>query len=87
MVDTSSKPSSEERDEKESSKADGAATDKPASTAPVVDPMRAYRACLHCRSRKTKCNLDANGGRPVCCFLYFVFIKMGICNLFVERRN
>lgn len=32
---------------------------------PFNDPMRAYRACLHCRSRKTKCNLDANGGRPV----------------------
>jgi hypothetical protein len=29
------------------------------------DPMRAYRACLHCRSRKTKCTLDMNGGRPV----------------------
>ena len=29
------------------------------------DPMRAYRACLHCRGRKTKCNLEANGGRPV----------------------
>lgn len=29
------------------------------------DPMRAYRACLHCRIRKTKCNLDANNGRPV----------------------
>ena len=35
---------------------------------PTSDPdvMRAYRACLHCRSRKTKCNLDANNGKPVC---------------------
>jgi hypothetical protein len=37
------------------------------SAAPVSapDPMRAYRACIHCRNRKTKCTLDLNGGRPV----------------------
>jgi hypothetical protein len=33
--------------------------------------MRAYRACLNCRNRKSKCDLDPNGGRPVstdfCC--------------------
>jgi hypothetical protein len=33
--------------------------------AAALDAMRAYRACLHCRSRKTKCNLDVNGGKPV----------------------
>jgi len=36
---------------------------------PPLDTMRAYRACLNCRSRKSKCDLDINGGRPVCaCF-------------------
>lgn len=39
--------------------------------APPVDTMRAYRACLNCRNRKSKCDLDPNGGRPVsvvfCC--------------------
>ncbi|KAL2073889.1 hypothetical protein VTL71DRAFT_11215 [Oculimacula yallundae] len=33
---------------------------------PPVDAMRAYRACLHCRNRKSKCDLDPNGGRPPC---------------------
>ncbi|KAH8587710.1 hypothetical protein B0O99DRAFT_526359 [Bisporella sp. PMI_857] len=28
--------------------------------------MRAYRACLNCRGRKSKCDLDINGGRPPC---------------------
>lgn len=32
------------------------------------DAMRAYRACLHCRNRKSKCDLDPNGGKPVCFF-------------------
>jgi len=32
---------------------------------PPLDTMRAYRACLNCRSRKSKCDLDSNGGRPV----------------------
>jgi hypothetical protein len=30
-----------------------------------LDTMRAYRACLNCRNRKSKCDLDINGGRPV----------------------
>jgi hypothetical protein len=30
-----------------------------------LDQMRAYRACLNCRNRKSKCDLDINGGRPV----------------------
>jgi hypothetical protein len=33
--------------------------------APPLDTMRAYRACLNCRNRKSKCDLDINGGRPV----------------------
>jgi len=32
---------------------------------PPLDTMRAYRACLNCRGRKSKCDLDINGGRPV----------------------
>lgn len=32
---------------------------------PPLDTMRAYRACLNCRNRKSKCDLDINGGRPV----------------------
>ena len=31
---------------------------------PPLDQMRAYRACLNCRNRKSKCDLDVNGGRP-----------------------
>ncbi|KAG9245482.1 hypothetical protein BJ878DRAFT_501274 [Calycina marina] len=31
-----------------------------------LDTMRAYRACLNCRNRKSKCDLDINGGRPPC---------------------
>ncbi|CZT09159.1 uncharacterized protein RCO7_04039 [Rhynchosporium graminicola] len=31
-----------------------------------ADPMRAYRACLHCRNRKSKCDLEPNNGRPPC---------------------
>lgn len=30
-----------------------------------LDSMRAYRACLNCRNRKSKCDLDLNAGRPV----------------------
>ncbi|KAG9237315.1 hypothetical protein BJ875DRAFT_165068 [Amylocarpus encephaloides] len=33
---------------------------------PPLDSMRAYRACLNCRNRKSKCDLDINGGRPPC---------------------
>lgn len=33
---------------------------------PPLDTMRAYRACLNCRNRKSKCDLDLNGGRPPC---------------------
>ncbi|PMD30115.1 hypothetical protein L207DRAFT_520500 [Hyaloscypha variabilis F] len=33
---------------------------------PPVDTMRAYRACLNCRNRKSKCDLDFNQGRPPC---------------------
>ncbi|RKF73210.1 putative zn2 cys6 dna-binding protein [Golovinomyces cichoracearum] len=29
------------------------------------DTMRAYRACLNCRNRKSKCDLDLNQGRPL----------------------
>ncbi|PBP16990.1 C6 zinc finger domain-containing protein [Diplocarpon rosae] len=32
----------------------------------VLDTMRAYRACLHCRNRKSKCDLDPNQGKPPC---------------------
>ena len=32
---------------------------------PPLDTMRAYRACLNCRGRKSKCDLDINQGRPV----------------------
>lgn len=32
---------------------------------PPLDTMRAYRACLNCRNRKSKCDLDINQGRPV----------------------
>jgi hypothetical protein len=35
---------------------------------PPLDTMRAYRACLNCRNRKSKCDLDINGGRPVSAF-------------------
>ncbi|KUJ12183.1 uncharacterized protein LY89DRAFT_688641 [Mollisia scopiformis] len=31
-----------------------------------LDTMRAYRACLNCRNRKSKCDLDINRGRPPC---------------------
>lgn len=38
----------------------------PSRPAPLpLDQMRAYRACLNCRNRKSKCDLDINGGRPV----------------------
>ncbi|TVY45542.1 hypothetical protein LSUB1_G001354 [Lachnellula subtilissima] len=33
---------------------------------PPLDTMRAYRACLNCRNRKSKCDLDVNQGRPPC---------------------
>lgn len=43
-----------------------------------LDQMRAYRACLNCRNRKSRCDLDINQGRPVsgsclftCLFCYF----------------
>jgi hypothetical protein len=46
----------------DASKTDGTAV----PTRPgVVDPMRAYRACLNCRGRKSRCDLDINNGRPV----------------------
>lgn len=47
---------------------DGGNAGSAGAAKPTSDPdvMRAYRACLHCRSRKTKCNLDANNGKPVC---------------------
>ena len=48
----------------------------PASVSAPPDPMRAYRACLHCRSRKTKCTLDSNGGRPVSVTILFFEISM-----------
>ncbi|TAQ86504.1 hypothetical protein B7494_g5176 [Chlorociboria aeruginascens] len=35
-------------------------------SAPPLDTMRAYRACLNCRNRKSKCDLDINSGRPPC---------------------
>lgn len=38
---------------------------QPTGPVSAPDPMRAYRACIHCRNRKTKCTLDINGGRPV----------------------
>jgi hypothetical protein len=41
------------------------ASSQPAAPVSAPDPMRAYRACIHCRNRKTKCTLDINGGRPV----------------------
>lgn len=37
---------------------------------PALDTMRAYRACLNCRNRKSKCDLDLNQGKPVS--IYFV---------------
>lgn len=39
--------------------------ESPSRTAPPLDTMRAYRACLNCRSRKSKCDLDINGGKIV----------------------
>lgn len=41
------------------------ASSQPAAPVGASDSMRAYRACIHCRNRKTKCTLDINGGRPV----------------------
>jgi hypothetical protein len=38
---------------------------------PPLDNMRAYRACLNCRNRKSKCDLDINGGRPVSLFHFW----------------
>ncbi|KAI6248148.1 hypothetical protein HI914_03754 [Erysiphe necator] len=35
-------------------------------TSAPLDTMRAYRACLNCRSRKSKCDLDINQGKPPC---------------------
>lgn len=35
-----------------------------------LDQMRAYRACLNCRNRKSKCDLDINQGRPVSTLLF-----------------
>ena len=46
---------------------------------PPLDTMRAYRACLNCRNRKSKCDLDINGGRPVsvaACLPVF-FLRIG----------
>ncbi|RDW91616.1 hypothetical protein BP5796_02781 [Coleophoma crateriformis] len=42
----------------------GAVSTRP--SAPPLDQMRAYRACLNCRNRKSKCDLDFNNGRPPC---------------------
>lgn len=50
------------------------------------DPMRAYRACLHCRGRKTKCNLEANGGRPVSLF-DLKFMKNNLLSCFVPSGH
>lgn len=38
---------------------------------PPLDSMRAYRACINCRSRKSKCDLEINQGRPVSGFSFF----------------
>lgn len=38
---------------------------------PPLDTMRAYRACLNCRNRKSKCDLDSNHGRPVSDISFF----------------
>ncbi|PQE07443.1 hypothetical protein CJF30_00007160 [Rutstroemia sp. NJR-2017a BBW] len=45
---------------------DGVASAPPPSRPPPppLDSMRAYRACLNCRNRKSKCDLDINAGRP-----------------------
>lgn len=37
----------------------------PPASQSLLDSMRAYRACLNCRNRKSKCDLDPNGGKPV----------------------
>ncbi len=69
----------------------GFTQNQPRATAPLppLESMRAYRACLHCRSRKTKCTLDANGGRPVslCLFpwCYFRFSISGRVEDFMRR--
>lgn len=44
---------------------------------PLADPMRAYRACLNCRRRKSKCDLDANNGRPVSVYSVLRFFWSG----------
>ncbi|SZF00992.1 unnamed protein product [Blumeria hordei] len=38
----------------------------PKSVSIPLDAMRAYRACLNCRNRKSKCDLNLNQGRPPC---------------------
>ncbi|CAD6500195.1 BgTH12-04298 [Blumeria graminis f. sp. triticale] len=38
----------------------------PKSMSIPLDAMRAYRACLNCRNRKSKCDLNLNQGRPPC---------------------
>lgn len=45
---------------------------------PPLESMRAYRACLNCRSRKSKCYLEANGGRPVSSNYSIILVIMGI---------
>jgi len=50
----------------EDSMAGGAAATSAKRPPPPLDTMRAYRACLNCRGRKSKCDLDINQGRPVC---------------------
>lgn len=47
-----------------SGSANGSANEAGTARAPP-DAMRAYRACLNCRNRKSKCDLDGNAGRPV----------------------
>ena len=46
----------------------------PPQPPPPLDQMRAYRACLNCRNRKSKCDLDVNGGRPVRSRALFAYI-------------
>lgn len=41
---------------------------------PLADTMRAYRACLNCRNRKSRCDLDPNGGKPVSRLFCFSWI-------------
>ena len=44
-----------------------------------LDQMRAYRACLNCRNRKSKCDLDINQGRPVSANCFLQVMGKGRC--------